>query len=180
MSSDVTDGVKKLLKSGLIDPQRVAIMGSSFGGYLAVSGAVDEPDLYRCAITIAGVFDWALMIQTSRSNINRSSLQSEYLMRGLGDPHMEAEKFAAISPLTRLDHVKIPFFVAHGRGDEVVDSNQSKHLVSELKKRGIPCESFFKGGEGHGMARFEDRVGLYSAIETFLAKNMGKPAVSPP
>jgi dipeptidyl aminopeptidase/acylaminoacyl peptidase len=180
MSSDVTDGVRKLLKTGLVDPSRVAIMGSSFGGYLALSGAVDEPDLYRCAVTIAGVYDWALLIKSRRSNIYGSPLQYENFIRRLGDPSAEKEKFAAISPLNRLDHLKIPVFVAHGRGDEVVDYNQAKRLVSELAKRNIPYVSLIKNGEGHGMARFDDRVEMYTAIETFLAQNMRKPAEAPP
>jgi len=174
MSSDVTDGVKKILKTGLIDPHRVAIMGSSFGGYLALSGAVDEPDLYRCAVTISGVFDWALLIKSRRSNIYGSPLQYETMIRRLGEPRDEKEKFAALSPLNRLDRMKIPVFVAHGSGDEVVDYNQAKLLVSELKKRSIPCVSLIKGGEGHGMVRLEDRIELYTAVEAFLAENMRK------
>ena len=58
MHDDVTDATKAVIAKGLIDSNRIAIMGSSFGGYLAISGVVNEPSLYRCAVTIAGVFDW--------------------------------------------------------------------------------------------------------------------------
>ena len=53
MRNDVTDGVAALIQSGLVDRGRIAIVGQSFGGYLALCGAAFEPDLYRCAITLS-------------------------------------------------------------------------------------------------------------------------------
>lgn len=174
MSYDVTDGVKRLITSGLVDPKRVAIMGSSFGGYLAISGAVDEPDLYRCAVTIAGVFDWELMLKTDKIDLDGSQLRYEHMRHGLGDPKADPERYATINPLMRLDRLKIPVFVGHGRSDVVVNFNQAKKLVAELEKRHLPYESFFKRGEGHGMIRQEDRIELYTAVEAFLAKHMAQ------
>ena len=63
MHDDVTDATKAMSVSGLVDPGRIAIMGGSFGGYLAIAGVVYEPALYRCAVTIAGVFDWEQQIR---------------------------------------------------------------------------------------------------------------------
>src|SRR5690606_359801 len=63
MHEDVTDCVKLIARSGHVDAKRIAIMGGSFGGYLTLMGLSSEPDLYRCGITMAGVFDWAAMIR---------------------------------------------------------------------------------------------------------------------
>ena len=68
MSEDVADGTRYLMKSGLIDPKRVAILGSGFGGYLAMCGAAFEPDL-SAAITMSGVFDWSEIVKGSRVNL---------------------------------------------------------------------------------------------------------------
>lgn len=171
MHDDVTDGVKTLLKTGLIDQDRVAIMGGSFGGYLALCGAVYEKELYRCAITIAGVFDWERVMQEARG--------SEYvranfgvLRRRLGNPLKNQEKFDRISPARHVDEIKIPVFVAHGSEDMVASVAQSKRLIAELKKFGVPHEKQIERGEAHGFRKLDNQVELYTAIEAFLAKNL--------
>lgn len=169
MHDDVTDGVKALIKWGQVDPARIAIMGSSFGGYLSLCGAAYEPDLYRCAVTIAGVFDWERVMRESRNDEHVRG-RFQFLRRRLGDPQAEAEKFDAISPLRHIDQVKIPVFVAHGREDHVASVSQSKRLIGELQKNRVPYVSHFESTEGHGMASLKNRVELYTDIEEFLAK----------
>jgi acetyl esterase/lipase len=174
MHEDVTDGVRQLLESDWFDPQRVVIMGASFGGYLAMCGAAYEPGLYRCAITEAGVFDWALMMKEARRDRHESPRYEIYL-RHLGDPKRSQAEFDEISPLNHLDPVRIPVLVAHGESDPVVSVDQSKRLIAELKRRNVPCEVLLKGGEGHGMLRLDDQVEYYTMVEGFLARNLAKP-----
>jgi dipeptidyl aminopeptidase/acylaminoacyl peptidase len=172
MHDDVTDATKALIASGLIDGNRVAIMGTSFGGYLALSGVVNEPKLYRCAVTIAGVFDWAQQIKDKKFD-QYDSPAFGWLMRKLGSPEQQREKFAAISPVRQVDQVRVPVFVSHGKDDPVADIGQSKRLISELEKHHVPHEALLVGEEGHGMAHLNNEVELYSRIETFLAKYLG-------
>ncbi len=178
MHDDVTDGVQKLLKTGLVDGDRVAIMGWSFGGYLALSGATRDGQLYRCAVALSGVYDWEKVIKDSR---NEQMLRGwdEFLLRKLGDPKKDKEKFAAISPVRHVAKVKIPIFVGHGGADIIADVSQSKHLVSELKKYGVPTVTRFVSGEGHGMQQMQNRVEMYEAIEKFLAANMAPRVPAP-
>jgi acetyl esterase/lipase len=171
MHNDVTDGTKALIKSGLVDRNRIAIMGGSFGGYLALCGATYEPNLYRCAITIAGVFDWEKMMNEVKNDENRRTSYGTFLRR-LGDPKKNQDHFDEISPLRHVDQVKIPVFVTHGKDDWIAPASQSKQLVSELEKYHVPHEKLFVGGEGHGFAYCKNRVIVYTAIEAFLAKNL--------
>jgi len=177
MHDDVTDGVKAVLTTGMIDRDRIAIMGASFGGYLALCGAVNEKNLYRCAITIAGVFDWALVMRNAK---NSEVFRSQYgtLRRFLGDPKKSQEKFDEISPLRHVDQIGIPVFVAHGTEDPVASVSQSKKLIAGLKKNAVPYEKLIEGGEGHGFHQLDHQVELYTAIEAFLAKNLA-PRVTP-
>lgn len=174
MHEDVTDAALMLGKAGLVDPKRMAIMGSSFGGYLALCGATFEPDTYRCAITIAGIFDWAGVLKAKKS-IRHESAAYGIFLRNLGDPTANRELFDAISPLRHVDKVKIPVFVAHGRDDEVADVRESRALIVQLEKYQVPHESLLVAREGHGMSYAKNQVELYSRIEAFLAKNLAPP-----
>lgn len=171
MHEDVTDGVHGLIGTGLVDPERIAIMGGSFGGYLAVCGAAFEPDLYKCAVTRAGVFDWERMLAEMRRN-DETDARYRIFKRAIGDPKEEQEAYDRISPLRHVANIKIPLFVAHGREDSVVSIEQSKRLVSELKTHDVEHIVHFERGEAHGTEDLKNRLELYSAIETFLAENL--------
>lgn len=172
MHDDVTDATKTLIVSGMVDRNRVAIMGGSFGGYLALSGVVNEPALYCCAVTIAGVFDWEQHLRDYKYDQFDNPTYGR-MMRKLGDPKQQPEKFAAISPLRQVDRIRVPVFVSHGKDDPVVDIGQSRRLISELEKHHVPHEALLVSEEGHGMAHLDNEVELYSRIEAFLAKYLG-------
>ena len=178
MHDDVTDATKAVIASGLIDGGRVAIMGGSFGGYLAISGVVNEPALYRCAITEAGVFDWARQIKDKKYNQYDNPTFGR-MMKKLGNPGEQREKFDAISPGRHVDQIRVPVFVAGGTEDQTVEIEQSRALISALAKYHVPYEALLVREEGHGMSQLEDRVKLYTRIEAFLAKYLApaKPTV---
>jgi dipeptidyl aminopeptidase/acylaminoacyl peptidase len=172
MSHDVTDATRALIATGLVDPGRVAIMGGSFGGYLALDGVVDEPSLYRCAVAISGVFDWEQLIRDRKFDYTKFDWWYATLLRRLGDPRREPAKFDALAPVRHVDRVRVPVFVTHGGYDPIADIGQSTRLISELKRNNVPNESYIVGSEGHGMQHFTYRVEQYSRIEAFLARNM--------
>ncbi len=174
MHDDVTDAVKTVLKTGLIDPRRMAIMGTSFGGYLAVCGAAFEPDLYRCAVTISGVFDWAQVMKESKYD-QYTTARFGILQRNLGDPRQHAATFDAISPLRHVDQIKVPVFVAHGSEDTVADVAESRRLIAKLTEYHVPHEVMIVSGEGHGMQYLKNEVALHARIEEFLAQHLAAP-----
>ena len=167
MHDDVTDATKTMMASGLIDRGRIAIMGGSFGGYLAVSGVVNEPALYRCAVSIAGVFDWEQQIKSKKYD-RYENPAFDRLMRKLGNPKLQHEKFDAISPLRHVEQIRVPVFVSGGKDDQIVEIQQSKRLISELEKNHVPFEKLLVSDEGHGMGHLKNEVELYTRIEAFL------------
>jgi acetyl esterase/lipase len=173
MHHDVTDATKAVIGMGLVDPRRVAIMGGSFGGYLALQGAVNEPALYRCAVTIAGVFDWEQLLSDQKSNYDHFGTAGfGYMLRRLGDPRKEVAKFDAIAPVRHVDRIRVPVFVSHGGYDPIADIGQSTRLLSELEKHHVVHESYIVSTETHGMKHLANQVELYTRIEAFLAKNL--------
>jgi dipeptidyl aminopeptidase/acylaminoacyl peptidase len=171
MHDDVTDATKAMSVSGLVDPGRIAIMGGSFGGYLAIAGVVYEPALYRCAVTIAGVFDWEQQIRDKKYD-QYDSFVFGYMMHKLGDPKQQPARFDAISPGRHADQIRVPVFVSGGTEDQTVEIEQSRALILSLAKYNVPYETYIVGEEGHGMHHLGNQVELYARIEAFLAKNL--------
>jgi dipeptidyl aminopeptidase/acylaminoacyl peptidase len=181
MHDDVTDATRAIVTLPMIDRGRVAIMGASFGGYLALAGVAYEDDLYRCAITTCGVFDWEQQIK-SKQYQGRPG-EYERLVAKLGKPGSKDAQFAEISPLTQAERVRVPVFIAHGIEDNVVEIEQSKKLAAVFKKARVPHETFFRKVEGHGFYNYKNRVEYYRQVQAFLAKHLspspGKPAAKP-
>jgi dipeptidyl aminopeptidase/acylaminoacyl peptidase len=173
----VTDATRFMLATGAIDPKRVAIMGGSFGGYLAVSGVAFESNLYRCAITNCGVFDWARHVESKR-DVGRPG-EYEMLMDQVGRPDRDRGHFQDISPLDHADQIRVPVLIAHGTDDTIADVSQSKRLARELKRHGVPYETFFRSTETHGFSSYQDRVDFYHRVEVFLAANLGGATLTP-
>lgn len=167
MHEDVVDATKAMQTSGLIDPQRVAIMGTSFGGYLAMTGVAFEPELYRCAVSVCGVFDWEQHIKSKKRS---GTWAYSFLKDRLGEPGKDREYFESISPLSKVQDIRSPVFIAHGKEDRVVSVAQSKKLVSALKKQKVPYETFYRDLEGHGFYNYKNQVEFYHEVEKFLAK----------
>lgn len=174
MHDDVTDAVKTLIRGGIADPDRIGIMGASFGGYLAIAGAAWEPDLYRCAITNVGVFDWEMLIADSR---RESYISYHWLMKNVGN---DPEAVARFSPLNQVDNIRIPIFIAHGRQDIRVDISQSVRLERALKARNIPHETYYEGDSAHGFASAAAQEAYLEQVDGFLDRHFfgGTPVVT--
>jgi pimeloyl-ACP methyl ester carboxylesterase len=172
MSDDVADATRTMIASGKVDDKRVAIIGWSFGAYLAIAGVANEPDLYCYAAAIDGIFDWGKMI--SELKYFRFDIPGYgRLVRKLGDPNKEKDKFDALSPLSHLDRIHAPVFVGEYKDPS---ETQSRMLDKALNK----CKIL------HEVARLPNAairekgpkvaVDFYNRLEAFLAKNL-KPVI---
>ncbi len=163
IQDDITDGVNWLVNQGITDPNRICIMGGSYGGYAALIGAAKTPDLYSCAISTNGVTDLKLHFGKTKltlfSSINRAVFNSY-------------KDLAPYSPIHQSEKIKIPVLLMHGKKDSVVDYRHSKNLYKKLKKQKTPVEFItFKEGE-HWRTNEQDEITKLEAIERFLAEHL--------
>ncbi|HWA24082.1 MAG TPA: prolyl oligopeptidase family serine peptidase [Lacunisphaera sp.] len=171
MHDDVTDGVRYLIGLGLVDQKRLAIFGRGFGGFLAVAGAAFEPDLYRCAATYGGVFDWREMVEERRENPRAERYDSDRLLKGLGDPATRSESFRQISPLSQVAAIKAAVLVAYGEQDPRVDFRQSTRLLAALRTHRVRHAKLSFPNEDNGLPLDrENEQKLLETVERFLAK----------
>jgi dipeptidyl aminopeptidase/acylaminoacyl peptidase len=167
MQDDIDDGVKWLVARGVVDAKRVCIMGASFGGYAAEWGAVRNPDIYRCAISFAGVSDIGAQLKYDRKALLAPRYFRDWRDRVQGKDGITLD---SISPAKRAADLKIPILIAHGDADTNVPPAQSKALVDALTKLGRPPEYYVYKGEGHGFAKPEDQVDFLKKVEAFLTR----------
>jgi len=167
MQDDIDDGVKWLVARGTVDAKRVCIMGASFGGYAAEWGAVRNPELYRCAISFAGVSDIGSQLKYDRKMLLAPRYFRDWRDRVQGK---DGTTLDSISPAKRAVDLKIPILIAHGDKDTNVPPAQSKVLVDALTKLGRPPEYYVYKGEGHGFTKPEDQVDFLERVAAFLTK----------
>jgi len=180
MHEDVTDAVKTLIATGMVDRERVAIVGTSFGGFLALSGVAFEPDLYRCAVAISAVPDWGRVINDYRHEQYSSAFYSRMVFK-LGDPKKEREKFNAMSPLEHAGQIRVPVLLSWSEYDPSVQISDLKSLASAVERNHVPVETMSFVNEADGVHHLGHKLELYTRIEAFLARNIGpaKPATAP-
>ncbi|MGH8446002.1 MAG: alpha/beta hydrolase family protein, partial [Solimonas sp.] len=156
---------------GIADPRRVAIVGWSFGGYIALLGATRNSDLYRCAVSVAGISDLLELRAQERNFIG-----GDIAVKEIGT---DRDKLREDSPRRHAAGVRIPVLLAHGTLDANVEYEQSDIMASALKRAGKDYELITFKKADHQLWRPEERRRLFGAIETFLARNMA-PLPAPP
>ncbi|GLP97957.1 alpha/beta hydrolase family protein [Paraferrimonas sedimenticola] len=174
MQTDLTDAVAAYVERGLVNPERVCIMGWSYGGYAALAGIAFTPEVFRCAVSINGVSDMVEFLKTSRLSYGKYSRSFTYWQNllGKGESPSTAE-LEAISPIDYVEHIKHPVLLIHGENDAIVKSSQSSDMYSELKSENKPVEYLEIEDGDHGLNESSARIQSLIAIEQFLEKNLG-------
>ena len=149
MQDDVTDAVNDLVQTGIADRRRIVIYGASYGGYAALAGAVVTPDLYRAAVSLAGVSDLDAFLKYTRRRGGADSAQYDHWVRLIGDPEEDAPAISAASPRLRAEEIRIPILLMHGSADEVVPIQQARIMKEALDAAGKSVRLLTFEGEDH-------------------------------
>jgi dipeptidyl aminopeptidase/acylaminoacyl peptidase len=174
MQDDITDGVKKLIADGIVDPKRICIVGASYGGYAALAGATFTPDLYACAVSWAGISDLPYLLNTEFQEGGRDSGRVAFWASRIGSGAEDNEKMIATSPARNAAMVRCPVLLMHGESDTTVRIDQSETEYKALLKAGKTVEFIrFGNGEDHYMNVADTRIRMLRETERFLTKYIG-------
>jgi dipeptidyl aminopeptidase/acylaminoacyl peptidase len=175
MQHDLTDGVAALVAAGVADPQRVCIVGASYGGYAALAGAAFTPQLYRCAVSINGVADLRDMhaLYTSRRDFRSAAVTYWERSVGVEGERSARDQLEAASPARQVEHVQAAVLLIHGRDDSVVPIGQSRNMERALRAAGKAVQLVELEGQDHWLSDAPTRLQTLAALEAFLIEHLG-------
>ena len=167
MQDDLVDAVRWAIEAGIADPERVAIMGASYGGYAALAGLTRDPELFAAAIAEVGPSNLRTLIdaippywQSVRINFER--------MIGVGTVDLDA-----ISPIQYVDRIKRPLLLGHGANDPRVKLSESETIAAAMAKRKLPVDFVVFPDEGHALTNPRNALAMTALQEAFLSQHLG-------
>jgi dipeptidyl aminopeptidase/acylaminoacyl peptidase len=172
MHDDLIDTVQWAIEQGMADPERVAIMGGSYGGYATLVGMTFTPDIFACGVDIVGPSNLFTLINSIPPYWQP---QIELWATRVGD-HRTEEGQALLnerSPLSYVDQIRRPLLIGQGANDPRVKQSESDQIVQAMQAKGIPVTYVLYPDEGHGFARPENNLSFFAAAEAFLSKCLG-------
>lgn len=161
MQDDIEDGARKLIADGIADPESIAIVGASYGGYAALMGVVKTPDFYQCAISINGVSNVYDLVKDNRA----FWLGYNVIDEQIGNDNANLK---AISPVNHADKVKVPVLLIHGADDRQVEIKHSYEMRDALEKAGKKVTFLELPHEDHYLTNEQNRIATFKAMDQFL------------
>lgn len=164
---DIIDATQYVIDQGLADKERVCIAGGSFGGYSALQSAILAPDMFKCAVGFAGVYDLELMFD--EGDVARTRSGTSYLKDVLGQ---DKDTLKAMSPSENVAKLKANLLLVHGGEDDRAPIEQLESLEKGLKAHNYPYQKLVMDNEGHGFYNDEHRAKYYEQMLSFLKTNL--------
>ncbi|QSX30367.1 S9 family peptidase [Shewanella cyperi] len=167
MQNDIIDATRQVIANGTADKDRVCIVGTSFGGYSALQSSILAPDLFKCAVGIAGVYDLEMMFDEGdiQKRVSGRAYLKDVLPKDKATLH-------AMSPAYNVDKLKAKLMLVHGGKDDRTPIEQFEALEKALKAKDYPYQKLVVDNEGHGFYNEKNRVMLYSELKNFLKTNL--------
>ncbi len=169
MQDDITDATQWVIKHKNIDPNRVCIVGASYGGYAALMATIKTPQLIKCAVSFAGVSNLQKLI----SHRNKYYGGKKFTSETIGNQTWDWSRLNETSPSEQANKIKAPLLIIHGESDRVVPIEQSNILIEELESAGNENFQFIELPNGtHFLDKQENRTTLFKAMDHFLTTHL--------
>jgi dipeptidyl aminopeptidase/acylaminoacyl peptidase len=172
MQNDLIDAVAWAVQQGIADPDKIAIMGGSYGGYATLAGLTFTPETFNCGVDIVGPSNLTTLLESVPPYWKP---ELDQLTTRVGDFRTEDGKKLLMerSPLTYADRIARPLLIGQGANDPRVKKNESDQIVKAMQAKKLPITYVLYSDEGHGFARPENRLSFYAIAEAFLMKHLG-------
>jgi dipeptidyl aminopeptidase/acylaminoacyl peptidase len=162
---DCVDAKEYLKTLDWVDPDRIGIMGGSYGGYMVLAALAFEPEEFAVGVDIFGVSNW---IRTLKSIPPYWESFREALYAEIGDPEVDEEFLYATSPVFHGDKITKPLIILQGANDPRVIQPESDDMVAAIEANNGIVEYLIFEDEGHGFTKNDNRIEGWNAILAFL------------
>jgi len=171
---DCVDAKEYLKTLDWVDPDRIGIMGGSYGGYMVLAALAFEPEEFAVGVDIFGVSNW---VRTLKSIPPYWESFREALYMEIGNPETDEEFLRATSPVFHGDKITRPLIILQGANDPRVIQVESDDMVAAIEANGGIVEYVIFDDEGHGFRKNDNRIEGWNAILAFLDTYLvGEPA----
>ncbi len=165
-------GKNFLAETGVVDENKIGIIGGSYGGYMTMAALTFAPEEFEVGVNIFGVTNW---LRTLKSIPPYWESFRKALYAEMGDPTtIDSVALYNKSPLFFADKVVKPLLVLQGANDVRVLQVESDEIVAGVKENGVPVEYIVFDDEGHGFRKKENEIKGYGQVVTFLDKYLKK------
>ncbi|MCU7555766.1 S9 family peptidase [Alteromonas sp. ASW11-19] len=171
MQEDLEDVVRFLVANEITDPDRVCMVGLSYGGYAALMGTVKTPELFRCAVSINGVTHLSEQVEYDLDKFETEKIRT-YIKNSIGHPEEDKAMLHDRSPALHAATITTPILLVHGEEDNVVPYDQAQLMRDALEENNKPVEFIPLEETGHCVFCKEENVkAVYEKTEAFLQKH---------
>lgn len=174
MQQDLHDGVRAIISAGWVDPERVCIVGGSYGGYAALMAGGMVPDLFKCVAAIAPVTDLAELMRDTQRDKGSRSYSYEYFKVSIGNLLKFGTKLQQLSPVNYAKTYALPVLLVHGKDDTVVPILQSREMKTRMIRAGKNVELVELDGADHWLSTSEARFSTLEAVAKFVETHIGE------
>jgi len=171
MQDDLADVMAWAGQQKMATPGRACIEGSSYGGYAALMGLVRHPELWRCAVSLAGVTDLEKLFKWSWTDVPEGARRYS-MPQLLGDPRADAAMLRQHSPLHRVAEIKAPVLLGHGQLDSRADPAHSERFAKAARAAGVPVQLVPYEAEGHGFFLASNQADWLERVAAFLEQHL--------
>ena len=171
---DCVEAKKYLQTLSFVDPNRLGIIGGSYGGYMVLAALAFQPDAFAVGVDLFGVSNW---VRTLKSIPPYWESERKALYAEIGDPEKDEQMLRDISPLFHADKIRRPLMVLQGANDPRVIKAESDEIVAAARKNGVPVEYVLFPDEGHGFRKIKNEIEGDRKILGFLDKYLKRSGV---
>ncbi|MEF8855933.1 MAG: S9 family peptidase [Haloplanus sp.] len=166
--ADLKSGVDWLHDHPAVDPDRIAVMGASYGGFMTLAAMTAYPDVWAAGVDIVGIANFVTFLENT-GDWRRELREAEY-----GSLDEDRDLLESISPINHVKDIAAPLFVLHGENDPRVPVSEAHRIVDGAREAGVPVRELVFEDEGHGFTKLDNRIEAYSAIVEFLDTHLAE------
>ena len=161
-TNDVAAAADYLVREGLADPQRIAVTGISYGGFMTMTCVTKYPDKWAAGSALVPFVNWFTEHASEREDLQYWDAQN------MGDPVKDYDRWYANSPIYFIDRITAPVQLLAGGHDVRCPKAESEQVRDKLIELGRPVEMHVYADEGHIFRQLDNRVDAYKKRATFM------------